>query len=90
MNSFPKVLPRVLSYPSLRFEEDPGNEVAHFRCGLLNKAQGNLYLWGGSLSFNDGGGFVTEKENSRCFKLYRVISSCSFRQTSANFSGVEF
>ena len=90
MNSFPNLLPRVLSYPSLRFEEDPGNEVAHFRCGLLNKAQGNLYLWGGNLSFNDGDGFVTEKENSRCFKLYRVISSCSFRQTSANFSGVEF
>ena len=90
MYSFPNLVPRVLSYPSLRFGEDPGNEVAHFRCGLLNKAQGNLYLRGGSLSFNDGDGFVTEKENSRRFKLYRVISSCSFRQTSANFSGVEF
>ena len=90
MNSFPNLVPRVLSYPSLRFGEDPGNEVAHFHCGLLNKAQGNLYLWGGSLSFNDGDGFVTDKENSRRFKLYRVISSCSFRQTSANFSGVEF
>ena len=48
MNSFPNLVPRVLSYPSLRVEEDLGNEVAHFRCGVLNKAQGNLYLWGGS------------------------------------------
>ena len=41
-----------------------------------------------ALSFNDGYGFVTEKVNSCCFKLYRVISSRSVRQTSAN--GVEF
>ena len=47
MKAFPNLVAKVLSYPSLQVGEDPGNEVAHFRCGLLNKAQGNLYLKGG-------------------------------------------
>ena len=52
-----------------------------------------FYVILGSLSNNDddeGYKNVTEKVNSRCFKLIARIPSRSIRQMLANFSGVEF
>ena len=43
-----------------------------------------------STDHGDGGGNVTLKINSRCFKLFRVYSSSPEMLKWANFPGVDF